>query len=129
MAKPGGLIGMDALMQGLNNRLSKMNAYSLNGMREVAAIIREDMEKTPPVVPVDTGNLRASWFTEFVKRVKGGFGMIFGFGANYAFWVHENINPEVKWNRAGSGPKFLQAAIKRNFKRILMILGNSMKQR
>ena len=128
--KVGGLIGIETVMRGLNNRLTKMNAYSLDGMRDVAADIRRDMETTSPTIPVDTGNLRNSWFNEFVKKVgKKGWGMIFGFSANYAFWVHENIDPTVNWNRPGSGPKFLQAALKRNFREILTILGNSMNRR
>jgi hypothetical protein len=67
--------------------------------------------------------LRASWFVTPYEtpRVKG---VIIGFSANYALFVHEMLQSQtgnsINWNRAGSGPKFLEAAIKRN---AVMILG------
>jgi hypothetical protein len=134
MATGAGIKGIDKVMRNLNGQLGRMHRQSLNGMRESTIMIRADMEKTPPLVPVGKsrkgyvgGNLRASWFTEFVKKAKGAWGAVFGFSANYAYFVHENLDPGVQWNRPGSGPKFLEAALKRNFKKILKILGDSMK--
>jgi hypothetical protein len=48
--------------------------------------------------------------------------VFFGFSANYAIFVHEMIGGTIKWKRPGSGPKFLEAAVKRNVKNILEIV-------
>lgn len=127
MAKKGGLVGMETVMFNLNRQLDKMTVMSKVGMQEAVMLVRKDMETTPPKVPVDTGNLRASWFQEFVRNLKGGHALIFGFSANYAVFVHEKIGADVNWNREGSGPKFLQAALKRNSKEIVKLIGKSMK--
>ena len=125
MAKVGGLIGLETVMSGLNHRLSKMKNQSEIGMKEAVIMIHEDMEKVPPKIPLDDGHLRNSWFAHFKKNAKGNPGAIFGFTANYAFFVHENINPIIKWSRPGSGPKFMQAAIKRNYTNILKVIGGA----
>lgn len=104
--------------------------------------LREDMDKVAPKIPVDTGNLRNSWRTKFVKAGPV-YGVIFGFTANYALYVHEMVNadftsprwryapikkgrkffglggkhPAVKrWYvpRMGAGAKFMETHMKRN---------------
>lgn len=45
-----------------------------------------------------------------------------GFTAEYSGIVHENVDPETRWKRADSGPKFLEAALKRNIKKIFDIV-------
>lgn len=128
-----GIHGLDQLNRNLNKELEKNKLQSLSGFQRVAAMIRADMEKTPPLVPVGkTGNLRGSWFNEFMTDiVTRNVGMRFGFSANYAFYVHERVEGapwgdgvvgKVNWNRPGSGPKFLESAIKRNTDRILQIM-------
>lgn len=47
--------------------------------------------------------------------------VIFGFSANYAVYVHELVGNRV-YNRPGSGPKFLEASIKRNTDKVKQIL-------
>ena len=54
------LLGMRTVMDNLNRELLKIKARSMKGLIESAIIIRRDMEKTPPLIPLDTGNLRAS---------------------------------------------------------------------
>lgn len=62
------------------------------------------------------------------KRIKGNhLAIVFGFSANYAVYVHENINPDVKWGRPGSGPKFFEAHIKRNKDKVIRIIQNHAK--
>ncbi len=114
---------MEAVMTNLNAAILKIEAGSMKGLIESAIIIRRDMEKTPPLIPVDTGNLRASWFTSPIK-VTGMPGLLIGFNANYAIFVHEMVGDEgkkINWNRPGSGAKFFEAALKRNTKLILQI--------
>jgi len=48
-----------------------------------------------------------------------------GYSANYATYVHENVG--AKFQRPGSGAKWLQAAVTRNRKRILETIRNHAK--
>lgn len=50
--------------------------------------------------------------------------MIFGFSANYAAPVHEDMEAK-NWNRSNSGPKYFQLHLQRNRKDILHILAKS----
>jgi len=118
------LQGMSTVMANLNKEILKIEGRSMKGLIESAIIIRRDMEKTPPLIPIDTGNLRASWFTSPIK-VPGRIGLLIGFNANYAVFVHEMIDKEgkkINWNRPGSGPKFFEASLTRNEKLILQTI-------
>ena len=119
-----GLKGMDVVMANLNREILKIEGRSMKGLIEASIIIRRDMEKTPPLIPVDTGNLRASWFTSSIK-VAGMPALLIGFNANYAIFVHEMVDDsgrKINWNRPGSGAKFFEAALSRNAKLILQTI-------
>ena len=113
------IAGFAKVKANLNKAILKIEGGSMKGLIEVAIIIRRDMEKIPPLVPVgETGNLRASWFTDPIK-VKGMPGLLIGFSANYAVFVHEMVDKEgkaINWNRPGSGPKFFEQALTRDQK-------------
>ena len=86
---------------------------------------------TPPLVPEDTGNLRNSRFQKPLKKpATGDPYVIFGYQSNYAAAVHEMMQSvsgkPINWNRPGSGPKFLEASIKRNTQRVLQIIKTTM---
>ncbi len=56
--------GLEEVVKNLNDRIKEIQGEpTLKGLVRGARIILEDMEKTPPVIPVDTGNLRNSVFT------------------------------------------------------------------
>jgi hypothetical protein len=112
--------GFDKVLINLNKEIKNIEGRTMQGLIGAAAYIRADMDHITPTIPVDTGNLRASWFVTPYQtpRVKG---VIIGFSANYAVFVHEMLGA-VNWNREGSGPKFLEAAIKRNAVIILGII-------
>ena len=116
MAKIAGFAKVKA---NLNKAILKIEGGSMKGLIEFAIIIRRDMDKTEPLIPVGkTGNLRASWFTDPIK-VKGMPGLLIGFGANYAVFVHEMVDKEagvINWNRPGSGAKFFEQSLTRNEK-------------
>lgn len=138
--KPGvtRIHGIENVMGGINTHLKKMQFASMKGMIKAAALIRRDMEQTEPKVPVDTGNLRSSWFTTPVRTLKGDHGLIMGFSANYAVYVHEMvdadfISPRTRYGpgpgrkrtytpRSGAGAKFLEYALKRNTPEIFRII-------
>jgi hypothetical protein len=130
--KTRGLMGIDNVMKGLNQKLLEYQVSGTRGLRGAAAFIRGDMEKTPPKVPIGKsrknyvgGTLRSSWFVETILYNKVKQAVIFGFSANYAYWVHENITAK-NWSRPGSGPKFMEASIKRNVFKLLKIIGGYM---
>ena len=52
------------IMKNINRELDKIKGRSMKGMIRAAIWLRRDMEYTPPLIPVDTGNLRSSWFTK-----------------------------------------------------------------
>ena len=132
MAAPGsvkpmtGVKGMDIVLRNLNRELAKMQTLSMAGLIEAVMLVEQDMYKTPPMVPWDTGNLAGSWFRTPHYTPQGPF-VLMGFTANYALWVHENMDSGIKWNKPGSGPKFLEAALKRNKDEILRIIGETLK--
>ncbi len=138
MAVKPGISGLDTMMKGLNGKLIEYQVSGVQGMRNAAGFIRRDMEITPPKVPVDIGNLRASWFIESTRQVSQGknrVGVSFGFSANYAVYVHERMEGapwgdgvvgDINWSRPGSGAKFLESAIKRNVFKILLIIRKKM---
>lgn len=131
--RKAGIIGLDNLMKNLNKELEKNKLQSLAGFTRVGILIRRETITVSPTVPLDTGNLRGSWFTEFMTDlVTRNVGMRFGFSANYAAYVHERLEGapwgdgvvgDINWNEPGSGPKFLEAAIKRNTDKFLIIMG------
>lgn len=123
MAKPAvRLTGIKTVMKNLNKEVKLIEGRSAAGLFRAAILVRRDMEKTEPKIPIDTGNLRASWFTT-MTRTPLGPSMTLGFSANYAVFVHENM--EANFKRPGSGPKFFEKALQRNHSKILAILKNN----
>ena len=62
MANVVTIVGFDKVMTNLNLEIAAIRERSLKGLIMGAAIVRKDMEKTPPKTPMDYGNLKASWF-------------------------------------------------------------------
>lgn len=56
------LKGLDKVLVNLNREIRKIEERSLKGLIRAAVFIRQDMEKTSPLTPLDWGNLRASWY-------------------------------------------------------------------
>jgi len=144
VVKPG-IHGIETVMKGLNGKLVEFQISGVQGMRNAAGFLRGEMERTSPRVPVDTGNLRASWFIESTRQVSQGknrVGVKFGFNANYAIYVHEMVDadftsPRIRYGpgkgkkrkytpRQGAGAKFLESALKRNVYKILLIIRDKM---
>jgi len=57
------LHGFDKVMRNLNKEIEGIKGRSLKGLIRAAILIRRDMEHTSPRIPIDTGNLRASFYT------------------------------------------------------------------
>ena len=125
MNKVGNITGLDKVMQNLNKEIMVIKGRSMKGLILSAIVIRNDMDKTPPLIPVDTGNLRQSWFTTPFHTSTGNPAMNIGFSANYAIFVHEMVgekSKKINWNRPNSGAKFFEASLKRNMNEVLQII-------
>lgn len=108
--------GVDKVLRNLNREIKQIEGLTMKGLIQSAVLIRRDMEQTSPKIPVDTGNLRASWFTD--PHYQGQNPVVrLGFSANYAWFVHEMVG--ANFQRPGAGAKFLEAALKRNKDTIL----------
>lgn len=119
--------GFDEVKKNLAKEIAKIKRDSMNGLKESAILVRFDMDKKSPLIPIDTGNLRQSWF---ITPLDAQLALIMGFSANYAVFVHEMIGDagkKINWNRPGSGAKFFEASLKRNTNNILKILAKNTK--
>lgn len=146
MSKATNIKGFDQVLKNFNREVENIKGRTVIGLIDSAIIIRRSMDMTFPKIPVDTNNLRASWFTELHYDVSRGvdIGIVMGFSANYALWVHENVDADfvhprrvsggvrsgkAKYTkpREGAGPKFLEAHLKMNRDLILQTLADSAK--
>ena len=120
-------MGIENVMKGLNTKLLEYEVKGSQGLRSAAFLVLNDTEKTSPKTPVGkTGVLRGSRFVSTVQNIKTRVKtVVLGFSANYAIYVHENLTA-MNWNRPGSGPKFLEASLKRNTFKILLVIRNKM---
>ena len=161
------LKGIDKVLANLNKEIKKIEGRSLKGLIRGSIIVRRAMEKEVPKTPIDTGNLRSSYFTVTNKggtphgrspnfTNKGFDGkekkvdiaklqvdhekavnkhktnakgptpfIIFGYSANYALFVHEDIG--ANFQRPGAGAKFFEVALQRNTKKILEVIAKEAK--
>jgi hypothetical protein len=176
MGRPGSSRGADymkgftwegthgkSLMEELNMELSQIKNGSVKGLVMAAAFIRNKTESESPLTPVDTGNLRASWFVVSATGINAGRGnpkfkgtaagkrqtehssvvpqaqgevkamsnanqqfVMLGYTASYSGWVHEMIGAR-NMSRSGSGPKWLESAIKNNKNKIVEIVRDNAK--
>ena len=58
---------MAVIMRNLNHELQNIKKGTQAGLIEAMIHIRRETETTAPITPVDTGNLRASWFSVTAK--------------------------------------------------------------
>jgi hypothetical protein len=65
--------------------------------------------------------------TQVLSNTYDGPFLIMGYSANYAMWVHENINPGIHFKRKGAGPKWFEAAIKNQRDNIIKVIRDNAK--
>lgn len=68
---PNGIVTthLEEIIANLHNEIKQIKGRTMKGMIRAAILVRRDMDSTYPKIPVDTGNLRQSWF---VVTSKGG---------------------------------------------------------
>jgi hypothetical protein len=113
------LKGLEAVIANLNKEIKAIEGRSLAGLIRAAVVVRRSTEETPPLTPLEFGNLRASWFTNLGYQGSNPF-LTMGYSANYAVYVHEMVG--AKFQRPGAGAKWFQAAFRRNKDRILEVI-------
>ena len=57
------LTGLEDVLKKLKAETDKIEGKTLKGLIRAAIIVQRDMDKTPPMVPVDLRNLQHSFFT------------------------------------------------------------------
>ena len=141
--------GVGVAANELSRRFKKLGGATMQGLLVAGAFIREDMDKTPPLVPIDTGALRAAfkinakpafkmnkagepingvelgWPDDTISRPNKTTGKIEEV-KTYAAYVHEMTVPPythpINWSRPGSGAKFFEYALLRNQDTIVHIV-------
>lgn len=112
--------GLDNVTRQLNKHVNvHIPNKTMKGLIRAAVVIRRSMDTVPPKIPVDTGNLRGSYYTNTFYTHRGP-AIELGFSANYALYVHEMMGARFK--RPGAGAKFLEEALKRNANEIVRII-------
>lgn len=150
MAK--GLIGVDKVMVNINREMMKIQGRSVKGLIKAAIVIRRDMDKTPPLIPVDLGNLRASFFVITATGIPvtgGNFrGGVPGMASDHKSVISnaktkasvaghlivilgfsanyaravEESRRFKKGKRPGSGPRFFESSLNRNSGLVVQIV-------
>lgn len=110
----------------IRNRLDRATNEYLRkltlGLKRAGLFLqRESMQ----VVPVDTGNLRASAFTMCIGDNTEAVQVQVGYSAAYALYVHENLDARHK---AGKTAKFLEAPLRENLDEIKAIVREAVKR-
>ncbi len=151
------IIGVEKVMANLNKEVAKIKGVSMKGLVLSVSMIRRSMDKTPPLIPVDKGNLRASFFsvTGFGKAANTSPGfkgddaaqmgsdhssvlsksaakvagkMLVIFGFSANYSAAVEENNDPKvWSRKGSGRAFMQSSISRNKGMVLQIIAREAK--
>jgi len=161
--------GVDRVISNINKEFSHLHDMNLRGLIKAAALIHYETVKGDVRVPVDYGNLKASWFVttskgklqagggkthtpegaggsfkgpaagmlgaghaailtemkakaEALSKVYKGPFLIMGYSANYALWVHEMLDPGIKWKAEKSGPKWFEAALKKHKNNLIKVV-------
>lgn len=119
--------GTEALLNNLNKEIGKIEGrISKRGMWAVLLLLKRESMK---LTPVRTGNLRGSYSTFVYSGYYGVEGYLVN-NASYALFVHEMAEYTrqgvyVNWRSPGTGPKFVERALRNNYKRVLQILTDS----
>jgi len=157
MKKSVELIGIEDVLKNINKEFKAMQIRIFSGLIVSAIIVRRSMEETEPLIPIDLGNLRASWFT--VTRLEAPVVTMAFIGDDAAKMaidhaisitdakqdVDQDSDPvlilgfsanyalwvhemvDAIFQRPGAGAKFLEAALKRNKNAILRAIADSAK--
>lgn len=110
--------GLDRVMRNLNEELKGIEDRTTAGLLAAGAEVQRESQEH---VPVEYGNLRGSAYTR--KTPEDNLAVEVGYTADYAVYVHENMEQTLKGQERPSGlgvywgpqgePKFLERAVER----------------
>jgi hypothetical protein len=116
MAVTIAVLGKDEVLYKLKGRFNLIKKNTQAGMLAAGLKVQRLSQQR---VPVDTGNLRASAYTQ--KSPDAQLAVEVGYTATYAVFVHENMEQKLKGKPRASGrgvywgphgqPKFLESAL------------------
>lgn len=114
--------GLADVLKNIKREIGKIEGATFQGMRKVGLFVENESNEK---VPQDKGVLINSSFS--VADFVPGSGRIttrIGYTAKYAPFVHE-MPTSFNFTKPGTGPKFLEKAVKNNAQQILQIVKNS----
>jgi hypothetical protein len=121
------LHGANQVIRTLQAMEARMHKGAMRGLIRGAMMILRDCDKTPPKIPVDTGNLRASQFAHPSWELgKDKPKVTLGYAAFYAWYVHENVG--ANFQRPGAGAKWLEASMNRNKAEVRRIIAEEVRK-
>ena len=103
--------GLDEVLKNLNREIKEIEGATLSGLWDAGLQIQRVSQSR---TPVDTGNLKGSAYT----RRTSDDGVEIGYTANYAIYVHENMEAAHTNGQA----KFLESALRDNQRNIIKII-------
>lgn len=116
------LNGTTQVLANLNKEIEGLRSKSRTAMRGATLSIKA---KTIPLTPIDTGDLRGSWYAEIFEAADGFASAEFGFGftVSYASYVHEI---DKVYKAPGTGFKFLERGMQAAATDVLKWFGKSL---
>lgn len=121
------LVGLRQVRDNLNKEISNMRRRTVAGLKMAAAKLQYNMDTTPPLVPVDTGIMKASWRILDHNNNPKKPQIKIGYTAKYAMYVHEMTQPPygvVNWSRPGSSAKWFEIHLDRDKQEMLDIIAD-----
>lgn len=106
MARQVAVRGINEYLRKLNREIGKVEGRTLKGLIRAGIVVVRDTERTPPLVPVDQGNLRASRFMVTNKGTTApiGGGDFVGDDAGKLAQRHSSVISSAKGRAAGQRP-------------------------
>jgi len=112
------LLGATELDTNINDFVKRMKLKTPAALLAAANFVLEQADKG---IPVDEGKLANSAFAEPLPTMGDEFGVIFGYSANYAAFVHEMPN-DTNWSKSGTESQWLLKTLQREQSSVLNII-------
>lgn len=113
MAVDNAVTGLGEVLENLNDEISQIQGMTMAGLYEAGLKIQASSQQR---TPVKFGNLKGSAYTR--KDRLGKKAVEIGYTANYAIYVHENLEARHTVGQA----KFLESALRDNEAKIVDIV-------
>ena len=110
----------DNLVKNLNDFIKNTEGVTKQGLSKAYDHIQE---RTIQITPKDSGTLRGEFYKRFLITPKKKIAIEIGNNAEYALYVHENLNVKFKLGEA----KFLEKGISRNIEAVKKIISSRLK--